>query len=244
MKDADRASFHKAYIQGDKQKIKEILGKEIKSLSYSLVKFCNGSYCSDSSNFYLKSLKEDKLWVSRATEFNDPCEFMFSNDDEKTKELREHCFVSCFSEKTALFSQAMWGYFANCHKGFCLEYSYREMNIRFSQGIVPIRYSDERNFIPDPKSYVDRRAYRLSIGFTKAKEWRHEKEWRLVDEQDTPVAKKGYNIGFFQPLNVYMGVKISPELEKDLKVICSEKKIGLFKMIIKPGTYTLGAEKI
>lgn len=127
--------------------------------------------------------------------------------------------VSCFSEKKD--SILMWAYYANSHKGVCVEYD----------------FSDEEN-----KSRVSRVLYVKLRNFKsnnwyrrKANCWRHEKEWRMTQWPptfDTTVAVK----------NIYFGVNYDyVNDEYYLKIVeCAKSRgIGLYRAIQNESDYTI-----
>ena len=174
---------------------------------------------------------------------------------EKAKEIREvlreqdsrvvnNVFVACFSEKENLTSLRMWAYYANYHKGFCLEYDFREMNRAFMDGVIPILYSNTYSRNYECLSEEDCRKFRLGCAFTKAAEWNFEKEWRILSCDEDKEGKKGYQMDFVKPIKVYLGCKCDERLKDDLKEICSKLNIDLYQMRMKPETFCLASEKI
>ena len=274
-----------AYIQGNKEKIKDILSED---LPHSLIKFCGGAYDESGNNYGLKTLKEKAMWLSSPNEFNDPFDCAINADyerelqevslkvlenlfgkgvakqllegkgaliQEKAKEIREalrdqdssvanNVFVACFSEKENLTSLRMWAYYANYHKGFCLEYDFCEMNRAFREGVIPILYSDTYSKNYECLFEEDCRKFRLGCAFTKATEWDFEKEWRILNCDEIRSGERGYQMSFIKPSKVYLGCKCDERLKDDLKEICSNLNIDLYQMRMKPETFYLASEKI
>ena len=86
----------------------------------------------------------------------------------------------------------MWAHYANAHQGFCLQFL-NEQSQRFRVksnpeergetpeflGPAPVRYSKQYpvvNFIRD-----DRMTVGIKTCLTKARQWKYEQEWRIVD---------------------------------------------------------------
>lgn len=168
---------------------------------------------------------------------------------ERDQSVRENLFVSCFSEKRNLDSLCMWGHYANCHTGFCIEYDFREIHQKIHQKVqqkrsvsmVPIVYQQTYS-VKEPKgeaSEAECRRFHLEVIFTKALEWEYENEWRLLDICEDEKGKNGFPISFIKPVSVYIGCKASELLIKDLTAICTEQKIPLFQMEMKPGSFAL-----
>ena len=82
--------------------------------------------------------------------------------------------IACFSEEKA--SIPMWAYYANNHKGVCLEYDLARLNVEdeyefeLKRAFCKVHYS---NYRPKDK-HGD---YSLVV---KSSQWSHEKEWRLI----------------------------------------------------------------
>ena len=70
--------------------------------------------------------------------------------------------------------------------------------------------------------------------FTKAKEWKHEKEWRVA-KQNERLNMKGCNVSISSPVAVYFGCKASEKLKKDVKSACDN--IPIYQMEMIPGTF-------
>ena len=89
--------------------------------------------------------------------------------------------VACFSEVND--SILMWAYYANCHKGVCLEYTPYALDMTnpdyksLFDGIGKVYYSQHQynnsQMLYSPDNLDD-------IFFNKAQCWAHEQEWRLV----------------------------------------------------------------
>ena len=147
-------------------------------------------------------------------------------------ELKNTFRTACFA--TTPYSQLMWASYANCHKGFCIEYTtlpnakgYEEVY----NNLYPMVYSKTRSNItkriamaygqePDEKYLWDlyfHGALRKSI------DWAFQNEWRLL----LPYGKteKGYNIRFFPISKVYLGNRMSVDDRKEIISICKDNGI-------------------
>lgn len=167
-----------------------------------------------------------------------------SNNEEVTKCI----FVSCFSEKSNIYSLVMWGHYAKNHTGICVEYDYREMNkARLNKAtILPINYTDNRKTKHIANDDIHKnREFHLNIAFTKSTEWKYEKEWRLLEINDTDrKGKEGFNIPFIKPECIYLGCKIDERLKNDVIKLCDQKKIKVYQMRMVSGSFKLDMEKI
>lgn len=183
-----------------------------------IYRYCRGL------NRDLKNLKNHQLWVSSVFGFNDPYDCLVTVDcglkasypesqrreamekymkqkaeNKITEAMRSSLFVACFSEKNN--SLPMWGYYAADHKGICLGYNLHELIKKYQ--CMPVIYSDKLYF------YKENNAERNILANTliKSDEWAHEKEWRIVINDDVNIGKPGIIKDFVMPKEIYIGCK-------------------------------------
>lgn len=121
----------------------------------------------------LKSIKENKIWLTKAPYLNDPfdCQPTYYNEDklrniiknervqEKTGKsvdylidavnqslfmFRKNIKVACFSEDK--FNMPLWGNYADNHRGICIEYDFTQLEVdnEFTKMLYPVGYDDNR----------------------------------------------------------------------------------------------------
>lgn len=168
------------------------------------------------------------------------------NEDyrKKNESFRSENFIACFSEKDKLTSLSMWGYYGNSHKGLVLEYDFESIYRMYKEYILPIFYKENYEIGGFEDTAEETRKFRLDVAYSKALEWSHEKEWRLLKTDESQSGKLGFNMAFIKPKRIYMGCMIESKLEEDVKNLCKQKKIDLFKMIRVAGSYSLTYEAI
>lgn len=117
-----------------------------------------------------QALKRGALYLDDPTDYNDPFEAILSDSSGKSKYK-----MSCFCEEWD--SILMWSYYANKHKGVCLEFDVSKLDKSYNlfEKLRPVHYSLTRPPISD--SVPEDRARCL---LTKAAVWGHEHEWRLI----------------------------------------------------------------
>ena len=157
--------------------------------------------------------------------------------------------VACFSEINN--SILMWSYYANKHKGICLEYTPTELDLEdeyqrnLFNGLQKVFYSENQ---------YNQNKYFYSIDdindvfFNKAQCWAHEQEWRLV------LSKNRKKIKFPCLTGIYLGANFRKEyatLSSDnnfIKVIsCACKlnnKLTVYEAKLNNEKYQLDFEKI
>lgn len=99
------------------------------------------------------TLNENKLWLSRFENLNDPYEYrgIYLKKDELSSKgwpinnLEEYLnrmkniFLICSFSKNIVDNMPMWAHYANNHRGFCIEY-----NVLNAKAVFPISYEKER----------------------------------------------------------------------------------------------------
>ena len=84
--------------------------------------------------------------------------------------------VACFSELPKQL--LMWSHYADSHKGFCLEFSTEYSP--FSDQLFQVGYDTRMpKVVPSEREFGDVVEIRKFL-LIKAREWRYEKEWRVV----------------------------------------------------------------
>lgn len=141
--------------------------------------------------------------------------------------------ISCFA--TTPYSQLMWGdSYANCHKGFCIEYTVLPESKEYKDiyfNLFPMIYSKIRtDMTAKLVSFKDENITEdvlwdiyFSGALRKSIDWAFQNEWRLL----LPLHGGGsnYNVKFFPITKVYLGNRMKPENRKKIIEICNKKNI-------------------
>lgn len=121
----------------------------------------------------IESLKQNKIWFSKATALNDPfdCRSTYFDKGELIATFKKHKLdkisgktieeltngmdefmdfqrnnieLTCFSEKAS--NMPMWGNYADNHKGICIEYDFTQLEVEnpFSKYLFPVGYESNR----------------------------------------------------------------------------------------------------
>lgn len=202
----------------------------------------------EANELRLSTLAKGQIYLSALDQFNDPFEgkvFVFEGDDslrsgftveqfqEFVDHINSHSRICCFSnadEKQQ--NMPMWAYYANNHRGFCVEYRLQPHQKNY---IFPVSYDNSRvdgnkllvNLIsgiiqmvkegkdstemPGEVSVHNQLAY-LSLAYKHAS-WRHEKEYRALVPA---VMGKYFDL---EPHKIYVGMNCSKDHEKRLAEI-------------------------
>lgn len=131
-------------------------------------------------NTFLNSPKIRQLILQRYPTLKE-ADFIENNRDQIYKKvlqgLREQFRASCFSEKWD--SILMWGHYAECHRGFCIEYDVSDLSKLKKPNLFPVLYQKDPIDITNDVINLTPNAGLISI-VSKSQEWSYEKEWRMV----------------------------------------------------------------
>lgn len=158
---------------------------------------------------------------------------LFDEYNEYISELKKTFRTVCFT--TTPYSQLMWGgMYANCHKGFCVEYNIIPNEQRFNDifnNLYPVIYCKTRpNMAKRLVGMKDKPPTTETLWdlyfhgvLRKSIDWAFQNEWRFVLPRN--YYNGNYNVEFFPISKVYLGNRMSPERRKEIISICHEKNI-------------------
>lgn len=188
----------------------------------------------------INALKNNQIWLSNMKCVNDKFEgqleisydnmnlnFSFLEDmlkkkiDAMLEQVISSFYIACFCE--SVLKDTMWSYYANNHKGFCIEYYFNSFEA--PNFIFPVIYKDTKRIDIDS---LDESEMYLSI-LTKYSDWSKEDEWRIAlpyydEKTNGKVIKQPI------PKGIYMGVDIENPLKEFLIEYCKERFIELYQM--------------
>lgn len=126
------------------------------------------------------SPKFRRIVLSKKPFLNEPDFFKLDRKiikNELLQGLREDFRATCFSEVHD--SLLMWGHYADCHKGFCIEYDTSALSKLKKSKFYPVLYHKERFDITTGLINNSPNVGLIAL-VGKAKEWEYEKEWRMI----------------------------------------------------------------
>lgn len=163
---------------------------------------------------------------------------------ETHKKMQDSIFVSCFTEFDNVYSLTMWAHYAQNHKGFCAEYDFCDVKNTVEFGCIPIKYTNDYRYNLYATSVNEGVKNTLNYVFTKALEWQSEREWRLAKYNYESIDIKGFKVPFVLPKRIFLGCRVSDKLKEDIIRFCKAEEIELYQMKLKPGTYSIFADKL
>lgn len=156
--------------------------------------------------------------------------------------------VACFA--TSPLSQLMWGgAYANCHSGFCVEYTILPEEEQYHDiyyNLFPMIYCKTR---PDISKYL---ATRVDNGFDKdalwkiysqgvlrkSMDWIFQGEWRLLLPMKNN-NQEDYNVKFFPITKVYLGNRMDVKHRQEIIGICKENSVPYVGVRRNPVLYEM-----
>lgn len=180
--------------------------------------------------------------------------------------LKTYSNIACFSE--TIKSPIMWSHYVDSHKGFALEYDFKNYNspcincsnkCRFAHYdlLFPVIYSDERFNAKDfIASYfvqsifakvpfgvfvpIDDDLAIYKILLRKSMDWKYEQEWRIISHCNTKPAI------YKKPTAIYLGVNMSTRDKNLLIDFANKNNIPVHEMYIEHNSkeYAMNSKQI
>lgn len=125
--------------------------------------------------------------------------------------------VLCYSEINN--SVLMWGHYADCHRGICLEYDPHCVAVEPSNMLYKVRYQDERPIVARFLEREDSGELAKALT-TKARYWEYEQEWRAIENHG---AKQKIPFSAQALTGVILGSRISPAHEGLVRKWCAAR---------------------
>ena len=160
---------------------------------------------------------------------------IFDEFNEFNDRLKNTFRVTCFA--TTPYSQLMWGgAYADCHRGFCLEYEILPNEEKYQeiyQNLYPMIYCKIRPDITERLIKIqDERMNKDALwniyfhgALRKSIDWAFQNEWRLLLPMEKNQEASKYCMPFFPITKVYLGNRMPPIKRKEIIDICNEKNI-------------------
>jgi hypothetical protein len=192
---------------------------------------------------------ENKIWYSKPSSFNDPFEFQnikcigFKNHRLRTEQIHKQntsygesllsrCGIICFCNNST--DIRMWAYYAEGHRGICICFKCEESPF-FDNKLFNVKYDDDTVEFEIDLNDMGNELFLRQVS-TKARCWRYEGEYRIVNPPSSLHKSDGYGLKAF-PANliegVIFGLKTSPEHKKEIIKIIEQinGQINLYQAV-------------
>ncbi|SFI11132.1 DUF2971 domain-containing protein [Halpernia frigidisoli] len=193
------SKFYKYRGNVDLQSIdgKKLLDRDVESIYYSYMWFSDLESLND-KNEGLHSLDKFKDNVDGVTKLMDVLNLKKHDDEVNNDYLMavknainlHKKLVGIFSLTTDNLNNLMWSHYANCHKGYCIEYEFNKLaDLKLNE----LNCSSLKDFDSFEKVIYDNKIFELTdVNFSpkdfkkiiirKTKEWSYEKEFRIISK--------------------------------------------------------------
>ena len=170
--------------------------------------------------------------------------------DEANRELKKKVdnLYRVGSLCTGYKSTLMWSHYADCHRGFCVEYNFNNLADDYKNILIlPVIYEHKRPMIPwevalatniNTEEMRRKNAYSNLLSLlTKDKNWAYENEWRIIQ-----LASSGKEDIKMPPVScIYIGAQCEEKHRKKLIKIAKKINIPVKQMKLDRGEYKLHA---
>ncbi len=240
----------------------------LKMLEYSNLQFTNANYLNDPFDCHPNLIDFSNVPVERMNVWDKESVILLESD--KYKQLRNNAYVCSLSKVHN--SLLMWSYYCSNHKGVCIGIDMEKANkylsaipcmLLIGSEKMEVKYCD---IIKKPDYFHDLEDfYRYQLS-TKAKDWQHEQEVRLVliepsiffvpmalprePQKDEVVDWKEVRayptIGGECYESLYLGINIDITAREELIRIARKRNpdIKIFQMKVNPEAFMLKEELI
>jgi len=209
----------------------------------------------------IKTAINNQIYISSKEKLNDPCEALFDDNhlrkyihivdniktpyksgtqlyNELINEIRQSFGV--YSLSFDIDNELLWSYYANGHKGFCIEYELEILRDLLIQdcykNVIQVRYKNEPPILHFKFSDDINEVVYIMHGY-KSKEWEHEREIRIIADKLELV-----DINRDAMTAIYFGIRMA-SLEKEIIINAfQDRNIKFYQMQLKPNSYLLEAK--
>lgn len=156
------------------------------------------------NNRFWQLLEAGQIWCPSAHSLNDPYEFDFrlleskvhgrpiilSELEQAKADMKDYGVVSFVEINDSML---MWAYYSEGHTGVCLGFERNDMNdLGKRKYCLPVQYHPDNKLPPVVPLDLTKRETVTRIITTKANDWSHEREWRMLTyESDKAITYPG-----------------------------------------------------
>lgn len=175
---------------------------------------------------------------------------VIASDFVKYSQRLQNIFrATCFA--TTPYSQLMWGgAYADCHRGFCIEYTVRPNDPKYQElfhNLFPMIYCKPRPNMTEKLTEFEHREptkeFLWDIYFhgalRKSIDWAFQNEWRLLLPMKQNLGSKDYCVPFFTISKVFLGNRMPRTARKEIIEICYEKNIPYIGVTRNPHVFEM-----
>jgi len=140
----------------------------------------------------------------------DSPEWLQSASKTWVTEVRERTTVFCCSETCS--DPAMWAYYADKHKGVCVEV---RSDVSIAE-LIRVGYPDGKETPQIPIDQIKTKDARLTVLSTKSPSWKHEMEWRFIRLHEHAIPQDDIVI---LPPDMVTGLVLGHKIDESIEAI-------------------------
>ncbi|WDP87536.1 MAG: DUF2971 domain-containing protein [Desulfobacter sp.] len=215
----------------------------------------------------LEALCKNYFWAPNYQNLNDPCETLVSSETLKhqidaflnlppfknisaehlylalDKIINKRSSVGIYSLSTSYDHELLWAYYADSHKGFCIQYDLDLLirkNIYQKVHHFPVTYQNEPPSITlsDISKMEIRNIFQKLFG-TKSKLWEHEEEYRIITDI---IGENDYD--YSAVTAIYFGYRMPDEHKEKIMDLLKGRGIKYYQIFLKDKSYQFKARPI
>ena len=172
-----------------------------------------------------------------------------SDFKDYSQRLQNTFRATCFA--TTPYSQLMWGgSYADCHKGFCVEYTVCPDDPQYQDifyNLFPMIYCKVRpNMTERLVKFQDKELTKELLwdiyfhgALRKSIDWFFQNEWRLLLPMERNLAAKDYCVPFFPIPKVFLGNRMPRAARKEIIEICHDRNIPYIGVTRNPNIFEM-----
>ena len=220
-----------------KSYFEEVYGALLKSLNIDIDKYYDIALSKDNPLSFLFNDLLKQEYPNIDLDWYEPIrKVAIESEHEYLYSYKSKWAISCFSEVNN--SILMWSHYSDSHRGFCIEYDFKNSSLKYKDLIRPVVYDDKIVTFDKSKEPF----YFLGVLTKKSKCWEYENEWRLAIDYD--IVKDNRNFKVPNPKAIYLGCKISNNDKEQLLSIAESKKIKVYQMEMSTTEFKLTYREI
>lgn len=209
----------------------------------------------------INTVAKNQIYISSKEELNDPCEALIDDKmprdyigkiqstiipyktgiqfyDNYINELRYS--IGVYSTSAKVDNELLWAYYANGHRGFCIEYDLellcKHSAENYYMNVIQVNYENELPALHFELSDDVNEVIYIMHGY-KSQSWAHEHEIRIISNKLGLV-----DINAKALTGIYLGTRTSEIDKQIIKNALKGMDINLYQMKLAANSYSLQAE--
>jgi len=186
---------------------------------------------------YIESLLAGTVRLMPASALNDAMEGFIERThgdmNDQIIKWQDQIYLKCFTP--CPYHPLMWAHYGDNYRGICIGYNFnlnsnniseeqKEKKIEILHHLYPIQYSKKRFVSTTVKEALLHKFFYLR----KSKDWRYEREWRLIYEKGELENEEGFlQLDFIS--EIYLGTRVDETIKKTVQDIAAKRGLPVYQ---------------